>query len=640
MAYHVIKDFGGLPGIDYASSNPYWIVAVYRLQEPVTYLRAKMGSYTTNQADGVKLRGAPLIITDDCLQLQVACSKSTYTSTLSASLIGSGLNYLSEIYPGDYVLAWMFTNQEDYSATLKSITESGKNFNGFNSGLKFFGRLQSLRKHLQQNPQGPKQVRFQLNAVGFQELDAQIFFDPHLVNKVDQMGFIFAQLGIGLTDLISDNQKGFAVDKAIDKFLTVMLGKGIPINENTKTQGKATQIATGLSPQYPYILPGILGLKFNIGHDQEKSFVTFSDLLEKRIGIQEYQNDASGVRGDGSVESDDQKASQFQPTITNPMLGDFIPAAPQFQNKSVWSVLQQYLNPAANEMYTCLRVNAKGLIMPTIVVRQLPFTSQAFEDREAPNSAAVDVTTPIKVTKFATLPRWVVDPVLVKAADIGRSDALRFNFVHVYGENGQPHGDKTAQLVRNPPLRDDLDIARSGLRPYMMTVPCHLSDVVTGGPGKWMALLSDIVMGQHMTLTGVLQTFGIQAPICVGDNLEWDGGLFHIEAITHSCQIQADGSKDFSTTLNLSHGVHAGEVDPLKNDLGMYAAVNLDDFTSLDPSNTADIISTDVERTGVRTHEPGSAMSEAKKRAREEALELERKKNASVLDGKPGKDQI
>jgi hypothetical protein len=193
----------------------------------------------------------------------------------------------------------------------------------------------------------------------------------------------------------------------------------------------------------------------------------------------------------------------------------------------------------------------------------------------------------------------------------------------VYGENGQPHGETHKQIVKNPPIRDDMDIARNGLRPYLTTVPCALENVIEGGPGMWMALLSDIVMGQHMTLTGVLQTVGIQAPICIGDNIEWEGAVFHIEGVTHSCQIAPGGQKSFTTTLNLTHGVHDTTKDStdlltLKNDLQIYAGINLDDLTGFNPGITADVVNDSLERHGLRTEEPGSALAEARKRKTEE----------------------
>lgn len=647
MGYGVISDYAAKPGDTYVSSDPYWIVAVWRLQEPVTYSRFKMGSFTNTMEDGVKVRGTPLIITDDCLQLQVATSKSNYISSLSASLIHSGHNYLSDIFPGDYVAAWMFTNANDYAKVLYALGNK-EPCNGFNSGLKFWGKVQSLRRHLFQAPDGHRQVRYQLNASGFKEFDAQIFYDPHLAAEQDKTAALYAQFGQLVNDLINEQQKGIDTKKAVSKFLELMLGKGIPLNENLSVKGQPNQITTGLSAGYPYIIPGVFGEFFGIEHDKEKQFLTFSDVLEKLVGLQEYaQAQQDRPEGEDPKNQDKLLAKPFIPSDTRNLLGTMSIMAPQLTNKPVWSVLKLYSNSAINEMYTTLRVNSDGRIMPTFVCRQLPFTSEYFDFRSPPPQYPAEASEKLDSTKFLNLPRWVLDPVLVKAADIGRSESLRFNFVHVYGDGGggQAHAEIYKQIIRNPPIRDELDIARNGLSAYMTTVPAFLGDVVAGAPAKWMALVSDIVMGQHLTLTGVVQSFGIQSPICVGDNLEWEGAVFHIEAITHTCAIGPDGAKTFSTQMNLSHGVHDVTKEGLKDiagessDLQMYAAINIDDFSQLNPGVGADIRAEDIEREGKRDADPGTGFAQENKRAKEE-YQAEKERRASENLDKLGETQF
>jgi hypothetical protein len=260
-------------------------------------------------------------------------------------------------------------------------------------------------------------------------------------------------------------------------------------------------------------------------------------------------------------------------------MGKFLPQIPQFENTNVWSILKQYLNPAMNEMFTCLRTNGDGQVVPTLVVRQLPFSSPL-------------VKLPFPVTRFLDLPRWRAHPILVRQASVGRSDSLRINWVQCMGLAPEPVGknNATAQLVRNPPYRDDLDVARSGLRPYKVTIPCALEDVrvrvdESGATAakNWNALLADILMGQHLTLTGSVTLAGIQAPICIGDNFEWDGVVFHIEAVTHSCSENTDGKRSFSTTLQLSHGVRA---QPGEDDISLFAGIRADDMTAFNPGVT------------------------------------------------------
>jgi len=48
---------------------------------------------------------------------------------------------------------------------------------------------------------------------------------------------------------------------------------------------------------------------------------------------------------------------------------------------------------------------------------------------------------------------------------------------------------------------------------------------------------------------------GIEEDICIGDNLELQNTVYHIESITHVGSMSADGKKTFRTTLTLVHGV-------------------------------------------------------------------------------------
>jgi hypothetical protein len=385
------------------------------------------------------------------------------------------------------------------------------------------------------------------------------------------------------------------VNRALPFFLDLLLGRGVPPSLGLSIEDERTRNTTGLDAEGSYIVPTAVGQL--LGKTKSSSnFFRYADLLECVIGIQKYEkftvsDDLRELGKKEGVDVDEQQiAKNFQPKGTlgggskrfcGDMLGDFLPQAPHFTNKTVWSVLQQYLNPACNEMFTCLRVNPDGNVVPTFVARQLPFSSPLFKQGTGKS---------LEHTEFMELPRWGVDSALVKSVDIGRSDALRFNFIHVYGDTVQAQRGFTEQIVENPPIRDDLDVARSGLRSYMMTVACSIKDTRDGSPKKWMSLLGDILMGQHLTVTGIMQTFGIQAPICPGDNIEWDDMVLHIESVTHNCSIDAMGKKTFLSTMSLSHGVRADPADAQSDveDLNLYAGVLDEDQRTYDPGLMVD----------------------------------------------------
>jgi hypothetical protein len=216
-------------------------------------------------------------------------------------------------------------------------------------------------------------------------------------------------------------------------------------------------------------------------------------------------------------------------------------------------MLQQFLNPTINEMYTALKVAPfTGRIMPTLVIRQIPFSTESIPEAED-----------FSFTRFLALPRWRISPAMVRYVDIGKSDASRTNFVHIYGNaaNYAAKRDIPSQLVRNPPIFDEIDIMRSGMRSAMDTVDCAIDDQFRA-PGAWMEAIADWRIGSHHTLNGTISCVGIQAPIAEGDNIEFEGIAYQIESVAHHCNITSDGKKSFSTSFSLTNGMPVDQGDP------------------------------------------------------------------------------
>lgn len=602
-AYELIQDFASKGQDD---SNEYvpdvvsvtaeWVVAIVRLKYPMTYRRKDRASFSTFFPDAVTTRGKTLIITSDVLQMQVTNTKSNHITTASTTLASGEVNYLSEILPGDYMAVWMLQEKERADDLIQRIRD-GKPCNKFMDGLKFFGKVQTIQKNLSITGDGTRSVRYSLAGSGFAEFDATFYYNPHLAEAISGIGRWMGRITQSFNQLIRGKQ--IDVNEAIPFFVDLLLGRGIPANLGRGNSSKALKSTAGLEGDYSYILPREFGaLIGKTATSKGGGALAYADLIELQTGVQAYQRDRTisdyerGLFEESNPDNysnDKDKAVIFTPDgpasgsrrdTGTAMMGKFLITRPQLENSSVWSILNHYLNPACNEIYTCLRTNGDGKVVPTLVVRQLPFSSTL-------------VNVPFPVTKFLDLPRWKVHSAIVRGASIGRSDSLRFNFVHILGIMPGVAGGKSdlsGATVRNPPFRDDLDIARNGLRNYSATIPCSFEDIkVQTGPNgstaasNWMDLMADILMGQHLTLTGTLQLVGIQAPICVGDNLEWDGVIFHIESISHNCSITGDGKKTFSTSLSLSHGVRS---NPGQDDITVYAGIKADDQTSFDPAST------------------------------------------------------
>ena len=588
-SYNLIDDFGlDLDGG--LSVSPEWLIAVVRFRHAVTYRRDVGRGFSEDGNEAVATRGPTLVIHHDCVQMATQTNKSSHMSSLVATLVLGNVNYMAEVLPGDWVLAWIVPSKEKAFDLSESI-KNGEACNDWQDGLKFVGRVQSMRKTGFVSPGGQKSGRYKLQAVGFREFDTSVFYDPGLSLRQDITEWL-GQIGVKITKFLTKG--GADINEAIPSMLDVLFGTGLPatapgVSLATRPE---LQITTGLTQgsgeaPFAYVVPvevgNLLGKK---SRSKNGGALAYADLLECNIGLQRFTNQRANpvsvfipdwLSGEGLVQRTDK-----------PLLGKFLPSPPDLNGKTVWTLLSHYLNPAVNEMYTCLRVNADGQVVPTLVVRQLPFSTPPMEEQF-----------PDDVTPFLELPRWKLHELLVKSWDVGRSDALRFNFVHVYGQSTASATDFTmpGQLVNNPPIRDSMDIKRSGLRMDQMTVACDIGDT-QHGPAKWMQIRADFLMGQHLMFTGTLNLQGIYAPICEGDNIEWDGVVYHIESVLHSCTIQPSGQKSFVTSLNVTHGMRADAKEQHQNwfdtvavlnrnpDDFMYPGMALDDLTKFDPGIT------------------------------------------------------
>lgn len=596
-SYDLGADYGAR-GADYASTDPHWVVAIGRIGLPLSFDRSKMASVTRDVSQGGLLRADKLlVISEDVRSMTVTGDKRSPTKSLSASLFPSDVNYLVEVLPGDWCAAWIVNNRTDYERLLDQL-DRGEACNAWGDGFKFLGRVHSVYKSIAQSPGGPRPVSYDLQAVGFRELESNFFYDNSLASKdaiERDLGQWLARVGLNVEDLFaSAAQNGIQPDNVNDlipTLLNLIVGKGPPAGKNAAPAVSAAGgVEVSAAPQtlaeapYAYLVPAAIGKllgKEPADASKAPGVMAYADLLELVQGVQSYTPRGDDYRAFVPDLMPGQPNAQRRVTLQR-MHGTFLPFMPEFTNRPLWQVFQQYLNPAVNEMYTCLRVNPEGRVVPTIVLRQIPFTTEALHP--GPD---------LRFTRFLDLPRWVVPDLLVQSARVGRSDATRTNFVHVYGSSSLMTSGNVPvqyQLINNPPIRDDLDIQRSGMRPYMTTVECWVSDQVGTVPGQWMQLIADWMIGSQYTFNGQLVCHGIQSPICEGDNLEFDGVVYHVEGVTHTAEHVGGGHKRWTTALTLTNGMRAAGVADNENEAAVlspiYPGFEREDNTRLDPGST------------------------------------------------------
>lgn len=581
---------------DSVQKSPHWVLGFVRYKVRATFDR----SHTTDSEmsftvakNNVSAERKP-IVTDAAQSLQVSANKGSHVTTMSANL-PPDLNYLTHVFPGDWVFAWIVDGKDKADALMADL-RSKKTASGLSSGIKFVGKVQSVTARTSVNRStGVIDTMYQLAAAGFSEFDSTVFYLPQVTQS--QVEPVFLKfLGVAFNEILkagsetsktvtkSTTARTIVPDKMVAACLSVLFGVDGPFANAATIANLGTGDSLRQAPRQSYLVPDTvfkwLGLEGK----------SYSDVLQLMTGLQKYSTSkASSDLREWMPTNKDAAPGLYKNHLKyGEVLGDFSVVPPPM-NTTVWSMLANYLNSPINEMYVALKPIWDGKttkILPTLTYRQNPFSSErAVKVRETGER--------VETTRFLELPTWKVSGKMIYDQSITRSNAGRINYLTVFGTPTQSQ-DLPNQLINNVPNQDSVDILRNGVRPYIANTNCVVQEWLTG-PQSWKALMSDIVMGEHLTLSGSMVLDGIYAPIAPGDNLESNGIVYHIENVNHSCSISpGTGQTQFQTTVGLSHGVN--------NQAAMKAmAPNTIPTTEMYPAieNTADYANDAVTQEGL-----------------------------------------
>jgi hypothetical protein len=511
-------------------TSPSWVLTFVRWDNRDTLRNKSVASTSVRD---------PLVVENDCLQVSVNVSKGTLTPSMSATLVMTDVNYETAVAPGDFVLVNMLNWDKD-ARRIADAARGKSAINGKNDGFKGIFKVQSVRRTVITDPtNGTKMVLFKITGFAFTEFNNTIYFNPFLIdpNQDPKNQLLFASyIGKDWQNIIND--KGLTnVQDIIAVLIQSFIGSGI------SDQGRLEKDGTVKSPNVHFFIPELVGRLLGV-----RGAKAAKDIYDLLFGIQKYAGGTSSSLQIGLNPSGlNIKYGRCYYTPT-PCSGDSLLKAEYWNQVKTWAILNQYTNAPLNELYTCFRLSPKGNVMPTLVFRQIPFTNEDFTESK-------------EVTKFMTLPRWKIHPALVLEQELGREEAARINFVQYFGKSslGINGADISQEIAQGNYVYDIEDVQRSGLRPYIVTTQFDEPTTVKKEfkSPTWSKILGDALIGGHLKLNGNLVCAGIVDPIAVGDNLEFDNIVYHIEQLAHSCTYNVqDGRRMFRTVISLSSGVH------------------------------------------------------------------------------------
>ncbi len=512
----------------------------------LTFIRWRNRDVLNKTLDPLEIE-KPLVVENDAIDIKVSNSKTGLTPSLDITLKNGDIDYSSVLGPGDFV----FVNLLDWTTESRRVANkarAGQPINKYNDGFKGLFRIQTAGRNFQTMPNGKKVMFFKVQAFGFTEFNNIIYYNPVIASGLKDEGkaaYFWENFGSYLDKLKSDSEP-LSIQNIIEVLIETLIGKGDLQKNNTEN--------LKLSPNLYYKIPIKVGQL--LGLRQAK---LAADIYKYYLGV--WGND-SGSSGNKEKVQPTDIGEGFNPSLTakkpdsawyhtkDKILGERILAPDYWNSIKVWAILKSYLNSLVNEMYTSTRVCPDGSIYPSVVIRQKPFTSLEKKDSF--------IKKKIPVTTYLSLPRWKVDPKLLYSFFLGKNEAARINFVQAYTRSVAWDKNQNFESQSHSNFQtDEHDIGRTGLRPFVSTSNFNFPGV---GKGKedisemWSKLVADWVMNGHLREVGNFEFHGITEPIEVGDNIEFDNSVFHIESISHRWTIRGDGKKTFRTSASVSYG--------------------------------------------------------------------------------------
>ena len=209
-------------------SSPAWVL---------TFVRWNIrDTLRTPNNDPLAVR-EPLVVENDCLQVNVGFNKGVLTPTMTATLVETNVNYEDSVAPGDFV----FVNILNWPSDARRVAIQATNhqpINGINDGFKGVFKIQGVRKTTNADPQtGVRTVAYKINGYAFTEFNNTIYFNPNLINEknLQNQALFVADIGSAWSNYVSQAGKP-AVQEVLAFLIQNIIGVGV--NSKVITVGR------------------------------------------------------------------------------------------------------------------------------------------------------------------------------------------------------------------------------------------------------------------------------------------------------------------------------------------------------------------------------------------------------------------
>jgi hypothetical protein len=545
-------------------SSPCWVLTFVRWAFRDTLRISNSVGPFQNQPDRLKAVVSPLVVRSDCIDLTVSGDKGSHMPQMEAILVETNVDYLTEVAPGDFVFVNILNWESDAENVAQRASAASAPINGIGDGFKGVFKVQRVSKIIAVNPEsGIKTVVIKITGYAFTELSNMIYFNQAVASSGVNGALAFNPRIAQIWQSILTSGNPQSLDEIILKLTSAFIGNDwgssivdSDVNGTNTIKTPAQSVTSNVlqSPNTSFFMPTAVGAL--LGDGQVTSAAGIYTFV---FGIQAFSSAANQSLYKGMNPANMSQYTGGLDAWLSPKCAGSAILKPEYWNQvKTWDVLSQYTNSPLNEFFACFRVHPRSnRVVPTVVFRQIPFTTEDFNTSN--DEVVIHNNGTIPVTKFLSLPRWKLNPSMVVSQDLGRDEAARINFVQVFGKTAynDTGTDYAAETARINYVQDINDIQRSGLRPAvissMFDILSSTNTFIYSSP-TWAKIIGDALIGGHLKFNGTIVCVGLPEPVAVGDNLEYDNVVYHIESMTHKASI-ADGKKTFRTILSVSQGV-------------------------------------------------------------------------------------